>query len=61
MFPHHAVIADSVRISTLLSVFDAHLEAQHDRLSPDIATELVRIHTDLRRLRDAVRRREAGE
>jgi hypothetical protein len=60
MFPHHAPISDSVRISTLLTVFDAHLEAQRDRLSPDIATELVRIHAELRRLRDAVRRRELG-
>ena len=54
------MIADSVRLSTLLTVFDAHLEAQRDRLSPDIATELVRIHGELLRLRDAVHRRESG-
>ena len=61
MFPHHAPINDSVRIQAIVQVVAAHMEAQRDRLAPDTLAELERVFAELRRLRDAVRRRESGE
>jgi hypothetical protein len=61
MIPHSTMIPESSRLAGIVEVLSAHIEAQQDRLSPDTAVELVRIFAELRRLRDAVRRRESGE
>jgi hypothetical protein len=60
MIPHSTVIPQSSRLTGIVEVLSAHIQAQQDRLAPDIAAELNRIFGELRRLRDAVRRREAG-
>jgi hypothetical protein len=60
MFPRHPAIDESVRIEAIVQVVSAHMEAQRDRLCLDTLAELQRIFNELRRLRDALRRRESG-